>query len=60
MFLIMLAVFYEDQHKQNVTPVLFLGRYLQPTNAAIMQKARAASAVELSLLEEQHKKKGTT
>jgi hypothetical protein len=54
------AVFYEDQHKQNVTPVLFLGRYLQPTNAAIIQKARAASAVELSLLEEQHKKKGRT
>jgi hypothetical protein len=51
-------VFLEDQHKQSVTPLQFLGRYLQSTQTVITQRVRATAAVEHSLVEEQHKKKG--
>ena len=52
------SVFLEDQHKQGVTPLQFLGRYLQSAQTVITQRGRATAAVEHSLLEEQHKKKG--
>lgn len=52
-----LSVFFDEQHKQVVTPVQFLGRYLLSTQAVIAQRTKAASAVDHSLNDEQQKKK---
>ena len=55
--LAILQVFFDEQHKQVVTPVQFLGRYLLSTNSVISQRTKAASAVEHSLHDEHQKKK---
>ena len=41
-----------------MTPVQFLGRYLQSMNTVVSQRYRAASLVQQSLFDEFQKKKG--